>query len=313
MSELRQALEDYISVRRTLGFVLRLPAQLLRNFVSFAEANQATYITTELAVRWAKQPRDAQPATWASRLGMVRRFASWRSATDPRTQVPPQGLIPYRYDRTPPYIYSDDKIERLIRAAANLPSSNGLRASSYATLFGLLAVTGMRVNEALMLDHEDVDLEQGILSIRGTKFGKSRLVPVHCSTRNALKHYAEVRNRAFPRPATRAFFISERGTRITEWSAQYSFAKISQQIGLRAPAKGHGRGPRIHDMRHRFAAYTLIDWYRAGVDVERELPKLATYLGHVHINETYWYLEAVPELLQLATQWLMKQAKEVGS
>ena len=313
MSELRQALEEYITVRRSLGFVLRLPARLLRNFVSFAEANQATYITTELAVRWAKQPRDAQPATWASRLGMVRRFASWRSATDPRTQVPPQGLIPYRYDRTPPYIYSDDEIERLIRAAANLPSSNGLRASSYATLFGLLAVTGMRVNEALMLDHEDVDLEQGILSIRGTKFGKSRLVPVHCSTCNVLKHYAEVRNRAFPRPATRAFFISQRGTRITEWSARYTFAKISQQIGLRAPAKGHGRGPRIHDMRHRFAAYTLIEWYRAGVDVERELPKLATYLGHVHINETYWYLEAVPELLQLATQRLMKQAKEVGS
>ena len=313
MSELRQALEDYIAVRRSLGFDLRLPARSLRNFVSFVEANEATYITRELAVRWAKQPDSAQPATWAWHLGMVRRFASWRSATDPRTEVPPEGLMPYRYYRKPPYIYSDDEIERLIAAASELPSSNGLRARSFSTLFGLLSVTGMRVSEALMLDHEDVDLEQGTLTIRRTKFGKSRFVPVHSSTRDVLKRYDELRVRVFPRPATPAFFVSERGNRITEWSARYTFAKISQQIGLRAAAKGHGRGPRIHDMRHRFAAHTLIEWYRAGVDVERELPKLATYLGHVHVNETYWYLEAVPELLQLVTQRLMKQAKEVGS
>ena len=313
MSELRQTLEDYIAVRRSLGFALRLPARLLRNFVSFIEANNSTYITTALAVRWAKQPRDAQPATWASRLGMVRRFASWRRVTDPRTEIPPEGLIPYRYYRKPPYIYSDDEIERLIGAASELPSFKGLRASSFSTLFGLLSVTGMRVSESLMLDHEDVDLDQGTLTIRRTKFGKSRFVPVHSSTRDVLKRYDELRVRVFPQPATPAFFVTEHGTRITEWNARYTFAKISQQIGLRAVAKGHGRGPRIHDMRHRFAAHTLIEWYRAGVDVERELPKLATYLGHVHINDTYWYLEAVPELLQLATQRLMKQAKEVES
>jgi integrase len=312
MSELRQALEEYIAVRRGLGFDLRLSTRLLRNFVSFVEANAATYVTTALAVRWAKQPRDAQPATWASRLGMVRRFASWRSVGDPRTEVPPEGLLPYRYSRKPPYIYSDDEIERLMDEASALPSPKGLRASSFSTLFGLLSVTGMRVSEALMLDREDVDLEQGILSIRRTKFGKSRLVPVHSSTGTALNHYAEATARAFPRPPTRAFFLSERGTRITEWSARYTFAKVSQRIGLRAPAKGHGRGPRIHDMRHRFAAHTLIAWYRAGVDVERELPKLAAYLGHVHINETYWYLEAVPELLQLATKRLVEKAQEVG-
>lgn len=313
MSELRQALEEYIAVRRGLGFDLRLSTRLLRNFVSFVEANAATYVTTALAVRWAKQPRDAQPATWASRLGMVRRFASWRSVGDPRTEVPPEGLLPYRYSRKPPYIYSDDEIERLIDEASALPSPKGLRASSFSTLFGLLSVTGMRVSEALMLDREDVDLEQGILSIRRTKFGKSRFVPVHRSTCDVLERYEERRARVFPRPATPAFFLSERGTRITDWSARYTFAKISQQVGLRMAAKGHGRGPRIHDMRHRFAVRTLIAWYRAGVDVERELPKLATYLGHVHANETYWYLEAVPELLQLATQRLMKQAKEAGS
>lgn len=313
MSELRQALEEYIAVRRSLGFSLRLPTSLLRNFVTFAEANGSAYITRELAVRWAKQPHNAQPATWAWRLGMVRRFASWRSVTDPRTEVLPEGLMPYRYYRNSPYIYNDNEIERLIRAASKLPSTNGLKAHSYSVLFGLLSVTGMRVSEVLKLNREDVDLADGILTIRRTKFGKSRLVPLHGSTRDVLKRYDQLRDQVFPRPTTPAFFISDRGVRITEWSARYTFAKISQQIGLRTVAKGHGRGPRIHDMRHRFAARTLIEWYRTGVDVERELPKLATYLGHVHVNETYWYLEAVPELLQLATQRLMKHTKEVGS
>ena len=313
MSALRDALEEYLAVRRSLGFDLRLPASLLRNFVSFLEANEATYITRALAVRWAEQPRDAQPATWAWRLGMVRRFARWRSVTDPRTEVPPDGLLPYRYHRNPPYIYSDEEIERLIAAAAELPSANGLKACSYSTLFGLLSITGLRVSEALMLDRADVDLTQGILAIRRTKFGKSRLVPVHRSTRDVLESYDEQRTHLFPRPATPAFFLSERGGRVTEWSARYTFAKLSQRIGLRAPAKGHGRGPRIHDMRHRFAARTLLHWYRTGIDVERELPKLATYLGHVHVNETYWYLEAVPELLQLASKRLVEKAEEVSS
>ena len=312
MSDLRQALEDYIAVRRSLGFDLRLPASALRNFVAFMEAEGASHISVELALRWAKQPADAQPATWAWRLGMVRRFAAWRSAADPRTEVPSGELLPHRYHRKPPYIYRDEEIDKFVRAAEQLPSSKGLRAITYSTFFSLLAVTGMRVSEAVALDRKDVDLEQGVLTIHRTKFGKSRLVPVHASTRHALNRYTEHRDCILPKPATQGFFVSERGTRITQWSARYTFAKVSQQIGLRAGAKGHGRGPRLHDMRHRFAARTLIDWYRAGLDVERELPKLATYLGHVHINETYWYLEAVPELLQLATERLM-ESRGVGS
>jgi integrase len=163
----------------------------------------------------------------------------------------------------------------------------------------------MRINEALTLDRSDVDLDRGILHIRRTKFRKSRYVPVHSTTVAALKKYAEARDRLFPAPSTPAFFISERGRRIPEKTAQYNFAKVSQQIGLRAPAKYHGLGPRLHDLRHRFATRTLIRWYRAGLDVERELPKLSAYLGHVHVNNTYWYLEAVPELLQLATERLI--------
>jgi integrase len=240
---------------------------------------------------------------------MVRRFAAWHSAVERRTEIPPAGLLPHRYQRKKPHIYSDEEIEKLLREAARLASPRGLRAHTYTTLFGLLAVSGMRVNEALNLDRSDVDLGHGILTIRRTKFGKSRHVPVHPSTVDALKQYVEKRDSILSK-STQAFFVSERGTRITDCMARYTFARLSQQLGLRAIAKSHGRGPRLHDMRHRFAARTLIHWYRAGLDVERELPKLATYLGHVHINETYWYLEAVPELLQLATDRLLDNGKE---
>jgi integrase/recombinase XerD len=307
VNSLEQALNDYLRIRRSLGFLLREPETSLRDFVAFSKANGASYITTELALNWATQPKNAQPSTWAWRLGMVRRFALWLSASEPRTEIPPVGLLPHRYRRKPPHIYSDEEIEKLLRQTQQLPSPKGLRARTYTTLFGLLVVTGMRINEALHLDGPDVDLNPGILHIRRTKFGKSRFVPIHPSTVHALEKYAEVRDRIFPAPSTPAFFVSERGRRITEWMARYTFAKLSQQIGLRSSAKGHGRGPRLHDMRHRFAARTLIHWYRAGLDVERELPKLTTYLGHVHVNDTYWYLEAVPELLQLATDRLIEQ------
>jgi integrase/recombinase XerD len=306
---LEHALKDYLSIRRSLGFRLRLPASALRNFIAFLQDEGASYITTELALRWATQPAKAQPSTWAWRLSMVRRFAIWHSATEPRTEIPPAGLLPHRYRRKPPHIYSDEEIERLLRRTQQLPSPKGLHACTYSTLFGLLVVTGMRVSEALRLEQPDVDLDLGILFIRQTKFGKSRHVPVHPSTVEALKQYAEIRDRIFPALPIPAFFLSERGRRIREWTARYTFAKLSQQVGLRPLAKGHGRGPRLHDLRHRFAARTLTHWYRAGLDVERELPKLATYLGHAQVNDTYWYLEAVPELLQLATDRLI--AREV--
>jgi integrase len=306
VNPLEQTLNDYLRIRRSLGFRLREPESSLRNFVAFLQAEGASHITTDLALRWATQPTQAQPSRWASRLGMVRRFAIWHSATELRTEIPPAGLLPHRYRRKPPHLYSDEEIAGLLGRTQQLPSAKGLRARTYTTLFGLLVVTGMRVNEALGLDRPDVDLDRGILHIRRTKFGKSRYVPVHPSTIDALQEYAEARDRLSPSSLTPAFFLSERGRRITEWMARYTFAKLSQQVGLRVPAKGHGRGPRLHDMRHRFAACTLIRWYRAGLDVERELPKLATYLGHVPVNDTYWYLEAVPELLQLATDRLIR-------
>jgi integrase/recombinase XerD len=306
MSDLQRALNEYLAIRRTLGFTLRLPARLLRRFVAFVDQAGSAFVTTDLALRWATQPETAQPSTWTWRLGIVRRFAAWHRAIDPRTEVPPAGLLAHRYRRKPPYGYQDDEVIRIVRAAGALPSARGLRGHTYATLFGLLAATGLRLSEGLALDRDDVDFAQSLLVIRHTKFGKSRLVPVHSSTRDALRRYAAARDRSVHRPATPAFFLSERGTRITEWTARYTFAVVSRTVGLRAPAGGsrHGRGPRLHDLRHRFAARTLIDWYRAGRDVEREIPKLATYLGHAHVTDTYWYLEAVPELLQLAADRL---------
>ncbi len=304
MSALHDALASYLAVRRGLGAELREPGALLRRFVEFMDREGATVITAEMALRWATEPADATAATWAARLGDVRRFAAWLKTQDPRTEVPAPGLIPSRYLRRPPYIYSDQEIGSIVREAVRLHSPRGLRGRTYSTLFGLLAVTGMRHGEALALDRDDVDLQGRVLTIRKAKFGKSRFVPIHDSTCSVLQEYARWRDVCVRSPASSAFLLSGPGTRITQCSARYNFAIVSRAVGIRPPTSRHrhGRGPRLQDMRHQLAVKTLIRWYREGRDVERELPKLSTYLGHVHIADTYWYLEAVPELLQLATE-----------
>ena len=304
MTALSRSLQEYLALRRALGTQLKGPEFHLRRFVEFADRAGTEVITTDLALRWATAPPQACAATWALRLGNVRRFAAWLSATDPRTEIPPKDLLPHRYRRKPPYLYSDQEIARILAEAARLMSPSGLRALTYATLFGLLAVTGLRLSEALGLDRDDVDLEGGVLTVRHAKFGKSRFVPLHDSARVALRSYAQERDRHIPSPSTPAFLVAERGTRVTSFSAQYTFAVVSRAVGLRPPteANRHGRGPRLHDMRHRLAVRTLVRWYREGKDVEREWPKLTTYLGHAHVADTYWYLEAVPELLQLASE-----------
>lgn len=303
MSALHEALESYLALRRGLGTELKGPGAYLRHFVEFLDREGATIVTTELALRWAMEPTDSTAATWARRLADARRFLAWLSTVDPRTEVPPLGLLPEQYRRRPPYIYSDQEIESIVNEAARLSSSVGLRGHTYSTLFGLFSVTGLRHGEALALDREDVDLSSGVLTIRCAKFGKSRFVPVHDSTREALRQYVRRRDACVPHPRSPAFFLADRGTRITQDSARHNFALVSRVIGLRpdGPTR-HGRGPRLHDMRHRLAVKTLVRWYREGRDVERELPKLSTYLGHAHVADTYWYIEAVPELLQLATE-----------
>jgi integrase/recombinase XerD len=297
MSPLQVALDEYLIARRALGHRLRLAGRLLQRFVTFADSSGVTCITAEIALAWAMQPAKAQPAQWANRLVMVRRFARYCSANEPRTVVPPTDLLPHRYRRPlSPYIYRDDKITLLIDSAKRLPSTIGLRPQTYAALFGLYAVTGMRCNEPLRLDRGDTDLVNGVLTVRDTKFGKSRYVPLHLSAQHALQAYADCRDRLCPNPSSPSFFLSERGTRLTEWAVRWTFVKLSREIGLRGAKDSHG--PRLHDLRHRLAVNTLLRWYRDGVDVERHLPELATYLGHSHITDTYWYLTATPELLQ---------------
>jgi integrase len=215
-------------------------------------------------------------------------------------------LLAARRRRNKPHIFTEQEIVRLMDEAARLNSSSGLRAMTYVALIGLLSATGLRPGEALSLDVGDVDLQSGILAIRESKFGKSRFVPIQDSTRAALARYAKQRDEIYSRRATEAFLVSERGTRLHGSAARRTFARMSCAIGLRATTgcRRTGRGPRLQDFRHSFVTRRLIEWYRAGLDVGRELPKLATYLGHVDVGHTYWYIEAVPELLQLATERL---------
>lgn len=299
MSRLQEALNEYLEMRRALGYRLRLAGSLLRQFVRFAEAEGAAFITVDLALRWARLPSQAHPAHWANRLGMVRRFAQYCSATESRTEIPAPQLLTGSYPRRQPYLYNDEEVDQLLQAARRLPSPTGLRAATYETYLGLLAVTGMRMSEAIQLDREDVDLSLGVVHVRQAKLGKSRVLPIHPSTREALGRYQALRDRLCPELQTSSFLLAETGARLGEFSVRATFIKLSHQVGLRGP--GDRQGPRLHDFRHRFAVRTLLSWYRSGVDAERCLPRLATYLGHVHVQDTYWYLTAVPELLHWAS------------
>lgn len=304
MSALRDALREYVAVRRALGTQLRVLAVSLGHFVDLLERERAEFITTEIALRWASESEHVEQVTRAQRLSAVRRFARWLSAFDPRTEVPPRGLIEARYRRPKPHIFTDQEISQLMAEAARQPSSTGLEALTQVTLIGLLAATGLRPGEALALDAADVDLQSGVLAIRKTKFGKSRFVPVEDSTRVALVRYQGRRDERCQQ-RTGAFLVSEQGTRLHGPAVRRAFAKVCRAIGLRTSGgQRRGRVPRLQDFRHTFATRRLVEWYRAGLDVEREMPKLSTYLGHVSVGNTYWYIESVPELLQLATERL---------
>jgi len=305
MNTLREAVREYLAMRRSLGFKLRDPARRLSHFVTFLERHRAAYITVPLALGWAQQPADAQPATWAQRLADVRIFARYRRATDPRTQVPPAELLPFRPKRARPYLYSNREIRDLLRAALRL-RHHALQPWTYYCLLGLLSVSGLRVGEAQNLRRQDLDLKAGVLTVRNAKFGKDRLIPLHPSTCRVLARYLARRRRAFVNGTPSDYlFVSARGNRLDGKSLRRIFYRLSREIGLRAPSQRHG--PRLHDLRHRFASQTLLHWYRAGEDPERRLPTLSAYLGHAHWSDTYWYLSAMPELMREATSRLERR------
>ena len=307
MKSLRKALNEYLAVRRALGFKLERNGRLLPDFIAYLERHGARAITTQLALAWARQPPDGHLAWWAARLSIVRGFAKHLQAIDPRTEVPPSDLLPCRTRRAIPYLYSEQDIARLTGAARQL--RHPLRAATYSTFFGLLAVTGMRIGEAIRLDRQDVDWTNRLLVIRNSKFGKWREVPLHSSTVDALRAYARLRGRIGVRPRSPGFFLSTVGTRLIYMNTHTTFRKLVRTIGLE-PRSGRCR-PRAHDLRHAFAVRTLLDWYRAGVDVQARLPALSTYLGHVAPSSTYWYLSAAPELLALAAQRLEPVQREL--
>ena len=311
MTPLAQAVEDYLELRRGLGFKLREYGGCLHEFVAFLADRGARHITCTLAVEYSSRRSYEKPVSWARRLCIIRGFAQYRNATDPATEVPHRRLLPFRSKRARPYLYTRDEIARLLRAALTMVSPHPLRQRTHYCLFGLLAVTGMRLGEVLSLRSEDVDLDRGIITVRRTKFDKTRLVPLHPSTCAVLRNYARFRDKTHARRGRVVpfFFAAIHGTQLNASNVNLVFRTISRQIGLRKP--GGGSGPRLHDFRHRFAVETLLSWYRRGENVTRRMPLLSTYLGHGNVSGTYWYLTNTPELMSAAGELLEARWKGV--
>lgn len=306
MSTIRGRAEEYLAMRRALGFQLTSFEQKLLSFVGYLEAHDLDVITVDAALAWATATsRSTDEVHWSRRLMVVRIFARHVAVLDPRTQVPPPDLLPHHYRRVTPYLFSDEEIERLMEAADALRPA--LRALTWRTLIGLLAVTGLRVSEACGLDRADVDLDDLLLTVRNTKFGKHRLVPIHPSTAEALRGYTHARDREYPEPVP-AWFLNTRGRRLDKANLSHTFTSLLQVAAITAPPGR--RRPRLHDLRHGFCTTTLLQWYRDGGDVAARMPRLTTYLGHADPKSTYWYLTGAPELLALAADRLERDLAE---
>jgi integrase/recombinase XerD len=298
MSDLAVALEEYLAVRRAVGYKLAATGCALRGFVAEMDRLGMAKVTTAATLAWAARPA-AQPAWHAQRLGMARCFARFLHAIDPAHEVPPAGLLPARARRGMRHCFTEPEVEALMTAAGALRPE--LRGATYQTLIGLLAVTGLRVGEAAALDRADADLAGGVLRIRHAKFGKHREIPVHPATVAALRAYAARRDQLSPVPATPSFLVSAAGTRLQYSTVHATFAGLLGPAGLEDRP---GLRPRMHDLRHSFAVTTLTQWHRDGADVEQRLPRLSAYLGHSEPENTYWYLHAAPELMQAAARKL---------
>jgi integrase/recombinase XerD len=299
---LQKALQDYLAMRRGLGFKLHSEGTALVSFVSFLEQHHNDIITTELALAWAKLPSKVQPARWARRLSYVRAFARYCRAIDSRSEVPPCDLLPISYQRPAPYIFTDKDIRRLLQASQQLSVKEHFFPQTLYCLFRLLSVTGLRIREVLNLTQDDVDLEIGILTVRDTKFGKSRLLPLHSTTVNVLVEYREQREIFLAGQQFPYWFVNRKKGRLGYDCVKYHFDNLLKQIGI--GSQTGNRRPHLHDLRHYFALSVLLKWYRDGQDVERRLPILSAYLGHVKTRDTYWYLSACPELMNAAKERL---------
>ena len=308
MKQLYALLDEYLDTRRSLGANLKETEWLVRQFLAFLGKRNMTVITTDSALRWALEPQNVSDCYRYRRLAEVRKFVKFAQATDARHQLPPPGLLTYRNHRRQPYIYTPEQIVAVMNAAGQLAGC--LRPQSYTAILGLLSVTGMRSGEVVGLTRADVDLRHGLIAIRNSKFGKSRMVMCHLSTQQALRRYARQRDQLFNEAHCESFFLNDRGRPISQAMLQQTFVSLSRKAGLRKA--GDSCAPRLHDMRHTYAVQTLMRFYRDGADVESRLPQLATWLGHAGIGHTYWYVSAVPELMQLAVQKLEQQCSGGG-
>jgi integrase len=298
MSELSGHVEDYLRLRRALGYKLERAGHLLPQLVAYLQAEGSATLTTELAISWARLPADARPNHWAQRLAVARGFARYLQTIEPATQVPPAGVFPSRRHRPAPYLWSQSDIRHLLDAARTLRPP--LRAATHEALFGLLAVSGMRIGEAIGLNRDDVDVQAGVLTIRQAKYDRIRLVPMHATTTAALHTYATERDRLCPAPHSVAFFVSSTGTRLDRSAVAKTLRRITAAIGVRTDTVH----PTAHQLRHSFAVQTLIEWQRSGASIDERIAALSTYLGHVSPADTYWYLSAAPELMALAADKL---------
>lgn len=299
---MRTHAEDYLAMRRSLGYKLRGEGRMLADFARrLDEAGQAT-VTISAALAWATEPHDATPAHWRRRLSVVRGFARHLATLDPACQIPPADLLAGPSYRPPPYIYSPAEIAALVHAAGTIGAP--LPSATLQALISLIAASGLRVGEALALDRADTGLDTAMLTVTG-KNDQMRLVPLHPTTAAMLAGYAARRDRLCPHPPSPALFITSTGQRARQRGVQETFARLVVLAGIAVPPGR--RRPRLHDLRHTFAVTTLTRWYRDGADVQTQLPVLSAYLGHSCPEATYWYLQATPELLALAAERLARR------
>lgn len=298
--DLRQITGEYLAVRRALGFRLERAGRLLDQFCDHMADTGQTRISVEAALEWASLQGSGPGSNWpAQRLSVVRGLARWAHSHDPGHELIPTDVLPTRVLRATPYLYSAGDVQALIAATATLRKP--LRRATYATLIGLLSVTGMRLSEVVNLDRADIDPQAGTVQIRNTKFGKSRQVIAHPTTTAALTGYQRLRDRLAPPTGTPALLVSTAGTRLLTWNVGSTFRRLVAVAGLEPRAAAR---PRIHDLRHSFAVNAMRDAYADGRDGQARLALISTWLGHAHPRDTYWYLSASPELMALAADRL---------
>jgi integrase/recombinase XerD len=293
--------ETYLAYRRRHGFKLTIDATQLRSFACFAdELGAQDHLTVALAIAWARSSRRPNPFTWARRIEVLRGFARFCLREDPATAIPPQSLFGPAHRRLVPHIYTQAELSALLAAAKGLAPERGLRPATCACVFGLLAASGLRISEALALTRDDVDLHAGVLHIRDAKFHQQRLVPLHSSVTQCLSAYVRCRDRLVPRPLCNNFFVRDDARPANQSGILYALQSLCQQLGWRP--RGDYRNHRLHDLRHTFIVRSVLRFYEQGIDVDRAILALSTYVGHAKVSDTYWYLTGIPELMAIAAE-----------